>query len=157
MNRSQLSEREDAPTATALGRRSFLAASAGAALLACKRDGAKPAQDAASRGPAGAACDCPPAGGTPQRDPRQTGAGVAPFPLGEASVADLRARMAAGKLTAERLVEELFARTEALDARGPALRALTTRNPDALALARKLDQERRAGAAPKMRRAAPAS
>jgi len=68
-----------------------------------------------------------------------------PPPADERGVADLAAALALGETTARALVEGCLARVEALDARGPTLRAVIERNPDALAIADRLDQERKDG------------
>ena len=60
----------------------------------------------------------------------------------EATVADLQAKQSSGGLTARRLVEDYFARMDAIDSSGPRLGAVIERNPDALAVAEALDQER---------------
>ena len=53
--------------------------------------------------------------------------------------------MAEGRLTAERLVRDCLARIEAIDRHGPRLRSVIELNPDALAIAKALDGERKAG------------
>jgi len=53
--------------------------------------------------------------------------------------------MASGQDTARSLTEKYLARIDALDRRGPALRAVLETNPDALAIADALDAERKAG------------
>ena len=63
----------------------------------------------------------------------------------EAGVAEQQAAMAAGSLTAVSLASQYLARIEAIDKRGPRLNAVIELNPDALAIARALDQERAAG------------
>jgi amidase len=71
-----------------------------------------------------------------------------PFPGGlspYASGAQQQAAMQAGKLTAEQLVQGYLARIAAKDAKGPKLNSVIALNPHALADARKLDAERRAG------------
>ncbi len=65
------------------------------------------------------------------------------FDLQTASVADIQAAVEAGALTYERLVELYLARIEAYDDAGPALRAVIEVHPDARAVARELDRERR--------------
>jgi len=66
-----------------------------------------------------------------------------PFPeLVEATLGELQAAMAAGQLTARRLVEMYLERINALDQRGPALHAMLEINPEALTIADALDQER---------------
>ncbi|MFL5627355.1 MAG: amidase [Ktedonobacteraceae bacterium] len=66
-----------------------------------------------------------------------------PFPeLIETTLSELQAAMMTGQLTARRLVEMYLERISALDQQGPTLRAVLEINPDALALADELDQER---------------
>jgi amidase len=60
-------------------------------------------------------------------------------------VADLQAAMAQGALDAETLVRHLLARIAALDDAGPRLDAVVETNPDALAIARARDAERKTG------------
>jgi amidase len=64
------------------------------------------------------------------------------FKLPEATIAELQAAMHSGKETAATLAEQYLARIEEVNRRGPALRAVLEINPDALAIARALDQER---------------
>jgi amidase len=68
----------------------------------------------------------------------------APFELEEATIADLRAALESGKWTARSLTEAYLARIEAMNTRGPELRAVIETNPEALAIADVLDAERRA-------------
>ena len=68
-----------------------------------------------------------------------------PFELEEISIADLAAGMAQGRYTAHALAEKYLARIEEIDRRGPQLNSVLEVNPDALAIASGLDQERRAG------------
>ena len=70
---------------------------------------------------------------------------VAAFELEEATVADLQKRMSSGADTARTLAEKYIARIEAVDRRGPTLRAVLEINPDALSIAAGLDAERKAG------------
>lgn len=67
-----------------------------------------------------------------------------PFELDECTIADLQARMQSGRHTAVSLTKKYLARIEEVDRRGPALRSVIELNPDALAIARELDRERRA-------------
>lgn len=62
-----------------------------------------------------------------------------------ASGAEQQAAMKAGTLTSEALVRAYLARIAALDRAGPRLNSVIALNPHALADARKLDAERRAG------------
>lgn len=64
--------------------------------------------------------------------------------LDAATITQLRAAMDAGQLTSERLVRLSLARMDAYDDKGPAINAVITRNPKALAEARALDAELRA-------------
>ncbi|PYR59657.1 MAG: amidase [Acidobacteria bacterium] len=64
------------------------------------------------------------------------------FDLQEATIADLQQRMASRQETARSLVEKYLARIEAIDRHGPALRSVIEINPDALAIADRLDAER---------------
>jgi len=98
-----------------LGRRSFLQYAAGAA--------------------AAAALTPRPAGVTP---PRQA------IELEEATIASLQDGLRAGRYTTRSLCETYLGRIEALDRSGPTLRSVLEINPDALAIADRLDAERRA-------------
>jgi amidase len=61
----------------------------------------------------------------------------------EPSIAELQAKMASGQLSAQTLVQHYLQRINALNRQGPALHAVISINPDALAQAHALDQERR--------------
>jgi amidase len=63
----------------------------------------------------------------------------------EATVAQLQAEMASGRLTSEELTREYIARILALDQKGPGVNAVIELNPDALAMARTADKLRRRG------------
>ncbi len=62
--------------------------------------------------------------------------------LEEQTIADLQAAMESGQYTARQLVEMYSERITALNTSGPTLRAVIEMNPDALAIAEKLDRER---------------
>lgn len=62
----------------------------------------------------------------------------------EATIADLQGAMATGRVTARRLVELYLERIEAIDRQGPTLNSILEINPDALAIAQSLDEERAA-------------
>jgi len=62
-----------------------------------------------------------------------------------ATIADLETAFANGSLTSEHLTEIYLARIAAYDKQGPAINAVMTPNPNALAEAKALDTERRAG------------
>ncbi len=72
-------------------------------------------------------------------------AAPAAFELDEATIADLQKRLASGADSSRSLAEKYIARIEALDRKGPELRAVLELNPDALAIAERLDAERKAG------------
>jgi amidase len=99
-----------------MNRRHFLQASA-------------PASLAAAAGPVRAEASPPGAG----------------FEWAEASAAELARAMAEGRTTALGLVQAYGARIAALDAAGPRLGSVIELNPDAEAIARQRDDERRAG------------
>ena len=81
----------------------------------------------------------------PRRRRRRTAPPAAPpFELEEVTVAELQAGMASGRYTARGVVEQYLARIAAMDRTGPSLHAILETNPDALALAEALDQERAA-------------
>lgn len=65
------------------------------------------------------------------------------FPLEEATIAGLQEMMASGRTTSEKLTALYLERIEAVDKGGPALNSIIEVNPDALAIARELDRERR--------------
>jgi amidase len=73
------------------------------------------------------------------------GAACAQSAAGEATVAQLHARQAAGDTSARALVATYLARIEAIDRNGPRINAVIEVNPDALAIAAERDRERRAG------------
>ncbi len=70
-----------------------------------------------------------------------TASAIDPFSSG----GDQQAAMTAGRYTSEALVKAYLARIEAMDRQGPKLNAVIALNPHALADARKLDAERKAG------------
>ncbi len=108
-----------------MDRRSFLAVTATAAVVPAHRAGADPA----------------PCASTPARPH----ADVPQFELDEATIMQLLTWMRQGRHTASSITELYLRRVDALDARGPGLRAFIETNPDALAVAAELDAERRAG------------
>src|SRR5215469_10605688 len=69
----------------------------------------------------------------------------ADFPFLEATVSQLQAEMAAGRLTSERLTRAYIERIHDLDSNGPGVNSIIELNPDALAIARKADELRRHG------------
>ncbi len=67
------------------------------------------------------------------------------FELDEMSLTQLADGLARGKWTSDRLVEQYLARIDAVDHNGPQLGAVLALNPDAVSIARSLDQERKSG------------
>ena len=63
----------------------------------------------------------------------------------ESSVDELQQAMAAGRASAQSLTQASLERIRRLDRAGPALHSVLETNPDALAVARALDRERKAG------------
>jgi amidase len=77
--------------------------------------------------------------------PPAEAARVEPFELDEATISDLQRKMVSGEESARSLTEKYLARIEALDRKGPELRSVLETNPDAMAIAEKLDTERKSG------------
>ena len=67
------------------------------------------------------------------------------FPLLEFTITQLQETMASGRYTASQILQLYLTRIEALDRRGPKLQQVLECNPDAPALAQRLDAERKAG------------
>jgi amidase len=70
---------------------------------------------------------------------------AAPIDLTTATIAELQSAYAAGSLTAEKVTAAYLARIDAYDKKGPTLNSIILLNPDALAEAKALDAERKAG------------
>lgn len=68
---------------------------------------------------------------------------TATFKLEEASIADIQAAVDSGSLSYEQLVRGYLARIKAYEDGGPKLNSIITLNPDALAIAKELDAERK--------------
>ena len=87
-----------------------------------------------------------PAHGTDRNSARQTSGApsVQSFELDEITIAELQDGMKSGKVTARSIAEQYLARIEAIDRNGPSIRSVIETNPDALAIAEELDQERKA-------------
>jgi amidase len=66
------------------------------------------------------------------------------FELDELTVVDLQRHMRSGRYSARSLTEKYLARIAEIDRQGPALHSVIETNPDAVAIARALDEERRA-------------
>src|SRR5271157_2060014 len=116
-------------------RRSFLQS----ALVTGAASALYPALGAARAGASSAASSTSGGSGCPEPNPE-----VKPFKLDEITIAELQEGMKSGRFTARSLVEKYTARIEEVDKRGPALNSIIEMNPDALAIADTLDQERKA-------------
>lgn len=68
-----------------------------------------------------------------------------PFDLEEISIAGLRQGMERGHFTSESVVRSYWRRIEEIDERGPHLRSVLEKNPDAIAIAKERDRERKQG------------
>ena len=65
------------------------------------------------------------------------------FELEEMTIAAMQEAMASGRYTSRRLTELYLQRITDLDGRGPTLRSISETNPDAIAIASALDEERK--------------
>src|SRR5687767_7356825 len=70
------------------------------------------------------------------------------FAAEEATIAGIHAAVAAGQVTCVQILQAHLLRIEAYDQRGPALNAIITINPAALAAAAELDRTRTASRSP---------
>jgi len=76
---------------------------------------------------------------------RAAAADAAPFRHAEATVAQLQAEMAAGRLTSEQLTRDYIQRILDLDQGGPGVNSVIEINPDAVSMARDADAKRQRG------------
>src|SRR5438067_8609594 len=67
---------------------------------------------------------------------------VPSFELDELTISDLAEGIRSGRWSARKLTELYLARIDALNLKGPQLRAVIETNPDALTIAEQLDRER---------------
>ena len=72
-------------------------------------------------------------------------ADLADFELNEMTLTELQEKMTAGKYTAEQLTALYLQRIEAIDKNGPKLNSVIEVNPDAIAIAKAMDAERKSG------------
>jgi amidase len=70
---------------------------------------------------------------------------VAGFELNEESISSLQEKMASGKYSSEQLTKIYLDRIDAIDKKGPTLNSVIEINPDALSIAKSLDEERKSG------------
>ncbi|MEK6480024.1 amidase [Catalinimonas sp. 4WD22] len=82
---------------------------------------------------------------SPETSQNQTDANTPSFKLDEITVAELQEGMEKGNYTAEAITQLYLDRIEAIDKNGPALNAVIEINPEALEIARQLDEERANG------------
>ena len=66
-----------------------------------------------------------------------------PFELDEITITELQEGMTSGRFTAHSITEKYLARIDAIDKHGPAINAVIEVNPEALTIARELDEERK--------------
>ncbi len=67
------------------------------------------------------------------------------FELNEITISSLQEKFASGKYSSEQVTNLYLQRIAAIDKGGPAINSVIELNPDALAIARSMDQERKAG------------
>ena len=75
----------------------------------------------------------------------ETPPGLNDFPLLEVSIPELQERMESGELTSEQITQLYLDRIKVIDETGPTLNSVIELNPDALDIARKMDEERQSG------------
>lgn len=75
----------------------------------------------------------------------RAGADISQFPLEEATVGTLQGAMTGGQLTSVAIAQHYLDRIHAIDRTGPSVNSVIEVNPDALAIAAKLDAERASG------------
>jgi amidase len=66
-----------------------------------------------------------------------------PFELDEITIGELQKGMKSGKYTSQSIAEKYLRRIEEIDSHGPAIHSVIEVNPDALAIAKALDRERK--------------
>jgi amidase len=74
-----------------------------------------------------------------------TGDAIPDFELNEESINSLQEKMASGKYTSEQITKLYLDRIEAIDKKGPLLNSVIELNPEALTIAKAMDDERKAG------------
>lgn len=72
-------------------------------------------------------------------------ANYADFELNEVTIHQLQEKMHSGELTSEQITRKYLDRIEQIDNKGPELHAVIEINPDALTMARQMDEERKSG------------
>ncbi|MEI9944421.1 MAG: amidase [Chitinophagaceae bacterium] len=82
---------------------------------------------------------------TKTTEPVTTSGTVPAFELDEESIASLQEKINAGKYSSEQLTQLYLDRIKAIDKSGPVLNSVIEINPDALTIAKAMDDERKAG------------
>jgi len=85
---------------------------------------------------------------THESKPEHTAAtndGITAFELDEESISSLQEKMASGKYSSQQLTQLYLDRINAIDKKGPVLNSVIEINPDALTIAKSLDDERKNG------------
>ncbi|GAB3021213.1 amidase [Spirosoma pulveris] len=67
------------------------------------------------------------------------------FDLNEVTIGELQKKMQSGQYTSEAITQLYLDRIQAIDKQGPTLNSVIELNPDALSIAKAMDQERKAG------------
>ena len=70
---------------------------------------------------------------------------IPPFELDEESISSLQEKIAAGKYNSEQITKLYLDRIDAIDKKGPMLNSVIEINPDAMSIAKAMDDERKAG------------
>jgi amidase len=78
-------------------------------------------------------------------EPATTGDAIPDFELNEESISSLQEKMTSGKYSSGQITQLYLDRIAAIDKKGPMLNAVIELNPDAMAIAKSLDDERKAG------------
>lgn len=78
-------------------------------------------------------------------EPAPAADAIPDFELNETSISELQEKMQAGKYSSEQITKLYLDRIEAIDKKGPLLNSVIEINPDALSIAKTLDEERKAG------------
>ena len=83
---------------------------------------------------------------TPKTEqPTTTSDAVPDFELNEETISSLQEKMVSGKYSSEQITKLYLDRIEAIDKKGPLLNSVIEVNPDALIIAKAMDDERKAG------------
>lgn len=67
------------------------------------------------------------------------------FELNEVTITQLQEKLNLGKLTSQEITQKYLDRIERIDKRGPELRSVIEINPEAIEIAKKMDEERKSG------------